>query len=136
MKWDCLKEGRLVKPDPILRAALWTSVPFNLLAAAMLAFPESPLGQIAGLSTPVPLVYRVVLAYFVALFGAAYAWMAWQPTTNRPLIALSAIGKSGVFVLMLILWFLGEVPVQTLLLTIGDLLLAGVFVWRMNRESV
>jgi hypothetical protein len=43
--------------DKIVRGALWTSVPFNLVAAALFAFPGSAVGQLVGLPADVPRIY-------------------------------------------------------------------------------
>ena len=67
-----------MSPDKLVRRALQISVPFNLGAAVLFAFPGSILGRIAGLPTSVPGLYCAMLALFVALFGCAYAWLAVQ----------------------------------------------------------
>jgi hypothetical protein len=118
-----------VDRDRFLRGALWVSVPFNLGAALLFVFPASPLGQLAGLPVPVPPIYGTLLAFFVALFGVAYAWLACQPTINRPLVAFAAIGKAGVFAILALFWLFGEAPGRGVLLATGDLILAGIFAW-------
>jgi hypothetical protein len=77
----------------------------------------------------VPIVYRAFLAFFVVLFGGAYAWLACQTTIDRPLVALSAIGKAGAFVIIFVCWLVGEIPLNGMLAAIGDLVLAGIFTW-------
>jgi hypothetical protein len=119
--------------DKIIRYALWISVAFNLFGALLFAFPASPLGQFAGLPVPVPVIYSMLLAFFVVLFAGAYAWLARQPTIDRPLVAFSAIGKAGSFVLMLILCLLGEIPGRSVLLASGDLIFACIFAWWLLR---
>jgi hypothetical protein len=115
--------------DNLLRRALWVSVVYNFGGALLFAFPSSSLGQFAGLPTPVPPIYSALLAFFVALFGGAYAWLARQPDINRPLVALAAIGKAGVFAVIFVFWLLGEAPGRGVLGAIGDLILAGIFAW-------
>jgi hypothetical protein len=112
-----------------MRGALWVSVVYNVGGALLFAFPSSPLGQLAGLPTPVPSIYGVLLAFFVVLFGGAYAWLACQPTIDRPLVALAAVGKAGVFVVVVTFWLLGEAPGRGVPVAAGDLVLAGVFAW-------
>ena len=115
--------------DAFLRGALWVSVVYNVGAALLFAFPSSPLGQFAGLPTPVPPIYGALLAFFVVLFGGAYAWLARQPTFDRPLVALAALGKAGVFAIIVTFWLLGEAPGRGVLAAAGDLVLAGIFAW-------
>jgi len=118
-----------VDKDKVLRGALWVSVVYNVGAALLFAFPSSPLGQFAGLPTPVPPIYGALLAFFVVLFGGAYAWLARQTNIDRPLVALAAIGKAGVFAVLVTFWLLGEAPGRGVLAAAGDLVLAGIFAW-------
>lgn len=115
--------------DKIIRYALWVSIAFNLFGALLFAFPASPLGQFAGLPVPVPVIYNMMLAFFVVLFAGAYFWLALQPKIDRPLVALSAIGKAGSFLLMVILCMLGEIPSRSVLFASGDLIFACIFAW-------
>jgi hypothetical protein len=111
-----------------MRGALIASSLFNLGGALVFAFPDS-LGQFAGLPTPVPHVYTALLAFFVILFGVGYAWLAWQPIIQRPLVAFSAAGKTGVFAVILVFWILGDAPGRGALMSIGDLIFAAIFTW-------
>ncbi len=85
--------------DKWIRRTLWLSFPFNMGAAVMLAFPASGLGQLVEMPEAVPAIYRALASGLVALFGFAYAWLAMQQEIDRPLVAFSAIGKAGVFLL-------------------------------------
>jgi hypothetical protein len=42
-------------------------------------------------------------------------------------VALAAIGKGGVFVIIALFWLLGELPGLGVLAATGDLILAGAF---------
>jgi hypothetical protein len=126
--------------DNFLRRALWVSVVYNFGGAFLFAFPSSPLGQFVKLPTPVPPIYGALLALFVGLFGGAYAWLASQPTIDRPLVALAAIGKAAVFAVLFVFWLVGEAPGRGVLAATGDLILAGIFAWwllgaRQSAES-
>jgi hypothetical protein len=118
-----------VDKDNVMRGALWVSVVYNVGGALLFAFPSSPLGQLAGLPAPVPPLYGALLAFFVVLFGGAYAWLACQPAIDRPLVALAATGKAGVFAVIVTFWLLGEAPGRGVLVAAGDLVLAGIFAW-------
>ena len=115
--------------EHVLRPALWTAAFFNLAGAYPFAFPGSSMGQFAGLPADAPVVYRAMTALFVLLFGGAYAWLAMQPTINRPFVAFGAIGKALAFVTVVVLWLRGAVPGGGVLAMIGDVLLALVFAW-------
>lgn len=123
--------------DRVLRSALWISVPFNGLAAILLLFPDSFAGQLAGLpAEPVPLFYRATLAFFVAMFGGLYAWIALQPKIPRALIGFSALGKAGVFVLVAIFVLCELAPPRAVLTALGDGVLAAVFAdWLLRSRT-
>ena len=118
-----------MEKDAVMRRALGVSVIYNLAGAFLLAVPSSPLGQLAGVPTPVPPIYRALAGFFVALFGGAYAWLAGQREIDRPLVALAVIGKGGVFAIILVFWLLGEGPGRGVVAASGDLALAGIFAW-------
>jgi hypothetical protein len=115
--------------EHILRPALWTAAFFNLVGTFLFAFPGSRLGQFAGLPPDVPAIYRALVALFVLLFGCAYAWLAMQPTINRPLVAFGAIGKAAAFLIVVLLWLRGAAPASSVSAIVGDLVLAVVFLW-------
>ncbi len=120
--------------DALLRKVLWATVVYNLLAASAFAFPAS-VGQLAGLPVPVPLVYSVMLTLFVLLFAAAYAWLAVQPTIDRPLLGFAAFGKATVFVAAVVLWITGDASWRLIPGATGDLIFAGLFAWWLRATA-
>jgi hypothetical protein len=122
--------------DQFIRRVLWATVVFNLGGGLLFAFPDSVLGQLAGLPAPVPRIYTTLLAFFVLLFGGAYAWLALQPNIDRPLVAFAAIGKAGAFAVIFIFWVLGEAPARGVLAATGDLIFAGLFLcWLLGLDQ-
>ena len=115
--------------EHVLRPALWTAAFFNFAGAAPFAWPGSTLGHFAGLPADAPVIYRAMTALFVLLFAGAYAWLAMQPTINRPFVAFGAIGKAAAFVMVVVLWLTGAVAAGGVLAMVGDILLALVFAW-------
>lgn len=112
------------------RISLWIAFVFNLLAAAVFAVPASALGQWLGLPGSVSPIYSVMVAFFVALFGCAYAWLARRPVIDRPLLVLGCIGKSGAFLIALVLWLCGEATTLLITVALGDLAFAALwFAW-------
>jgi hypothetical protein len=112
----------------MLRAVLWVGAAFNTFAAGALAFPDS-IGSMLALPPVASTFHAWLLAFFVALFGATYAWMARQAAIPRPLVALAAIGKSGVFLIALACWWRGDLGTAALAPAIGDAMFAGLFFW-------
>ena len=110
----------------MMRKILWVGVVFNATAALMLAFPSS-LGALVGLPPVSSVFYTWLLSFFVALFGATYAWLASQPTLNRPIVMLAALGKSGVFVIALACLLRGDIEFRTFSVAVGDLVFASLF---------
>jgi hypothetical protein len=117
-------------PERLTRFSLWLAFAFNLLAAAVFAMPASTLGQWVGLPASVNPIYSVMVAFFVALFGCAYAWLARRPVIDRPLLGLGCIGKTGAFLIAASLWSSGEVSGLLFAVALGDLAFAAVwFAW-------
>jgi hypothetical protein len=114
--------------ETLFRRVLWAGAAFNAFAALMLAFPDR-IGSFTGLPATGPLFYRWMLVLFVTLFGGAYAWLAMQPNICRPLVAMAAIGKTGVLVVSVVCWLLGDIPTESLPPAVVDLAFAGVFAW-------
>lgn len=108
---------------------MWVAALFNVVGAYPFAFPASTPGHLAGLPPHAPIPYRAMTALFILLFAGAYAWLASQPTINRPFVAFGAIGKGAAFVTVVALWLGGAVPGTSVVAIIGDLLLALVFAW-------
>jgi hypothetical protein len=117
-----------VNRDALIRKVLWATVFYNLAGALAFAFPTS-VGQLAGLPTPVAPIYNVLLALFVLLFGAAYLWLALQPTIDRPLVGFAALGKASVFVAAVVLWAVDQGPGWFIPGATGDLIFALLFTW-------
>src|SRR5262249_42818170 len=118
----------------LMRRALLVSAFFNLGGALLFAFPGS-VGQLAGLPGAVPRLYSATVTLFVLLFGGAYAWLARQPRIDRPLVAMSAIGKAGFFVVVLGCWVLSEASGLSVLAASGDLAFAAIFAWWLLGEA-
>ena len=114
--------------DSAIRRILWVAAVFNFGGAFLFAFPESFLGRFIGLPLPVPGIYCAILAFLIALFGCAYMWLATRARIDRPLMAFFALGKSGVFVIVLIAWVLGAAPGKGVITAVGDLIFALLFV--------
>ena len=119
----------------VMRSALWATTALNLGVGMLVAFPSSPLGQLAGLPASGPVLYNSLLAYLVALFGFMYAWLACQPSIDRPLVALAAVGKAGTVVIAVACWLGGQASGRITLLASGDLLFAAIFAWWLLAES-
>jgi hypothetical protein len=124
------------KRDRVVRLTLWASCPFNLAAAYLLAFPASAAGRFVGLPEAVPPLYAALTAFLVALFGFAYGWLGSRPSPDRPLVAVSAIGKIGVFVVASLLWNTGDVSTSVLALAGGDLVFGSIWAgWLVTSAS-
>jgi hypothetical protein len=125
----------LVNRDAFIRKVLWATTFYNLAGGLAFAFPSS-VGRLVDLPLPVAPLYNVLLALFVFLFGAAYAWLALQPTIDRPLVGFAALGKASVFVAAVVLWLLGDGPGWFVPGAAGDLIFAALFTWWLRTGSV
>ena len=116
-----------------MRGILWVGVLFNALVGSMMLFPDS-LGALAAMPPVGSVFYRWMLAFFVLLFAATYGWLALQPVIHRPLVALAAIGKTGVFVIALACLLRGDIQARAVVLSSGDLVFAACF-WLWLRST-
>lgn len=98
-----------------------------------MAFPSSPIGRLVGLPTSVPPVYAAATAFLVCLFGGMYVWLAAQRAINTSMLCLGAIGKAGIFVVALALWFSGAASGPLVLAATGDLAFALLWFWWLLR---
>ena len=57
-----------------------------------------------------PRVYTAFIAVMVTLFAGTYAWLARRPEIDRPLVAFSALGKTGFFAVIFGCWLLARCP--------------------------
>jgi hypothetical protein len=110
----------------VMRRVLWAGAAFNALVALMLMFP-STLGALAALPSVGSIYYHSMLTFFVVLFSATYAWLALEPTISRPVVVLSAVGKTGAFIIALVCLARGEILLRTFSVSIGDMAFAIYF---------
>ena len=118
-----------MKATQVVRTSLWISFPFNLGAAYALALPSSQLGRLLGLSESVDPLYSALCAFLIGMFGFAYAWLALQPKLDQPLLCLGAIGKTGVFVLAVVLWLSQVASGAIVVVASGDVAFALLWFW-------
>lgn len=112
-----------------LRTTLWLSTIFNLVAALIFVLPQTAVGQLLGLPASPDPIYMLMTAYFVALFGLAYGWLARQEVVSKPLLMMGIVGKWGVFVLAVILLISGDVNILLFLVACIDLTFATLWFW-------
>lgn len=114
--------------DRLIRAALWSSVALNALGVAV--FLPAALGQHAPLLPVVaPRFYAAQVGFVIALFCGVYAWLARQRVISRPVVVVGALGKLGFFLLFVVYWAAGDLPLGAVLQATPDLVLAIVFLW-------
>lgn len=116
------------QPDPLIRAALWSSVGLNALGVAVFA-PVALGFQSSLLPIDAPPYFAGQIGFTIALFGAVYAWLALQPNVPRELVAVGGLGKLGFFGLTTAYAAVGIVPTKMALQATPDLVLGAIFLW-------
>lgn len=102
----------------------WLAAAYNLAVGLPLALaPESFLAATGGApAQPGPADMFVPLAgILIAGFGIVYALVALQPARMKPVVWAGVFGKAGVLALSLPPWFRGEVGIDAVALSLGDL---------------
>lgn len=121
--------------EKVLRKALWATVVFNAGAVLMTLLPER-FEQVMAMPPAAPPFHRAMVAFFIALFGACYAWLAMRPVIDRPLLTVGVIGKTGAFVLAVWFWLAGQLPLPIVLAGSIDLAFAAIFAaWLLGDEG-
>ena len=123
---------RSVAVDVLLRMSLWVCFPLNLGAAYVLARPGAWLGQQLGLPAAADPLYAALAAYLVGFFGCVYAWLALQPRPTQPLLAVAALGKLGLFAVVLGLWLLADASPRLVAVGAVDLGFATLWLWWLS----
>jgi len=120
-----------VRPDRVLRSALFASVALNALGVVV--FAPLAVGRPSPL-LPVPLSPFLAgqLGFVIALFGGVYLWLARQPVIHRPLLVVGGLGKLGFFGLAVAYAVAGVVPVQVAVSALPDLVLGALFLWAVR----
>lgn len=80
-------------------------------------------------------LYLWVIAEFVFMMGIGYGYCAWANHAPRIFVAVGAGGKLLFFFTLLAGWFLGDLPLRTPFLAIGDLFFGCLFVVWLLRSS-
>jgi len=73
--------------------------------------------------------YLWLATIWIGSFGALYVWVAVTARSERAFLIIAAIGKFGLFCLMLIFWLKGDFPIGAPLVATGDLISALIFSW-------
>ncbi len=73
-------------------------------------------------------LYLWIITEFVFIMGIGYGYCAWTNHAPRIFIVIGAGGKLTFFVTLLAGWLMGDLPLRTPLLAIGDLFFGCLFV--------
>lgn len=96
------------------------------VGTVMLVFAD-PAAALIGVSGAAASYIVGLAGLLIAMFGVAYAVVAWRPLPNRNLVVIGALGKASAVVLASAHAFAGHIPHVVLLLAAGDLPLALAF---------
>lgn len=122
--------------ESLVRTTLRLSFVFNLVAAWLLVFPASALGQLAGFTVSNSPMHTAISALTIAMLGLAYGWLAQQPAINRPLLTLGAAIKGAAFFIFLVQWLFDAVSLRLVLFASADIVLATLWLgWLVRTRT-
>ena len=99
----------------------------NLIIGGMMLFGANQAAAQLGVSGPAA-GYMVGLGgLLIAIFGVAYALVAYRPLPNRNLVVVGALGKASAVALASYHAMLNHIPQSTYLLAMGDLVFVAIF---------
>lgn len=100
---------------------------WNILAALAFVALRGPALDFLGMEAPRYTAFYNGFFVAVLLFGIGYFQVGRDPSQNRAIVALGAVGKIAVFVLFLTGWRSGELPGLVALAGTVDLVFALLF---------
>jgi hypothetical protein len=99
----------------------------NLVIGGIMLFGADDAAARIGVSGPAASYVVGFGGLLVAVFGVAYALVAYRPLPNRNLVAVGALGKAGAAVLASLHSLAGHIPNNVYQLAMSDLIFAGIF---------
>ncbi|MEL6950975.1 MAG: hypothetical protein AAGM16_12775 [Pseudomonadota bacterium] len=119
-----------------LRLTLIIAALMTALGSWIFLAPDSGLAQQYDLPADVPVLYRALVSFMLAVFAGLYAWMAAQARLLRPLLWLGVFGKGGAFVMVLALFATDQISTGVVSLMIGDGVLSTIWlVWLLRTRE-
>lgn len=120
-----------------LRLTLIVAAMMTALGSWMFLAPDSGLAQQYELPADVPVLYRALVSFMLAVFAGLYAWMATRAELIRPLLWLGVAGKGGAFLMALALFATDQVSMGVVSLLVGDGVLSTIWlVWLLRKREV
>lgn len=99
----------------------------NLIIGGLMLFDADLAAARIGVSGPAAGYIVGFGGVLVAIFGVAYALVAYRPLPNRNLVAIGALGKGAAVVLASWHALQNHIPQSTYLLAMGDLVFVAIF---------
>ncbi|MEM1438204.1 MAG: hypothetical protein AAF545_06075 [Pseudomonadota bacterium] len=120
-----------------LRLILIIAALMTALGSWIFLVPDSGLAEQYDLPADVPVLYRALVSFMLAVFAGLYAWMAAQARLIRPLLWLGVAGKGGAFLMVVALYATDQVSTGVVSLMIGDGVLSTIWlVWLLRTREV
>lgn len=99
----------------------------NLVIGAIMIFAADQAASRIGVTGPAASYIVSFGGLLIAIFGVAYALVAYKPLPNRNLVAVGALGKAGAVLLTSLHALAGHIPNNVYQLGMSDLIFAGIF---------
>lgn len=117
------------------RYCLLVTAIFNLFGTISFLPPVYyPMVNILGLPEATPFGLWVI-ASWIFIFGAGYAWMFVTAKPERLFVGVAAACKITIALCFCIFWLTGDFPLISLFVGCSDFLLAGIFIfWLLQSD--
>lgn len=115
----------------------WLAAAYNFVVGLPLAlFPGAFLEATGGAPAGGSDLFMPLSGVLIAGFGIVYALVALEPERMKPVVWAGVFGKGGVLALSLPPWLRGEVGLDAVVLSLGDLaFLVGFLVFLLTFRS-
>ena len=113
--------------ETLFRISLIATFFMNMAGAVMFLPQVKFLREFGGLPEAGSSFYSLIIALWIFFFGVLYLRLAFSKTRERFFVLVGALGKSSFAVLLAVLAFTGELPLQAAFAGLPDLIIAAIF---------
>ena len=118
--------------DKLTRRVLLASFFYNMVGV-LVFFPWLTLGRRLIGFPEAHFFYLSLVTIWIGSFGVLYLWLAITARDERGFLIIASIGKFAFWTLTVVFWLIGDFPIITPIVALGDLIGAITFTWWLLR---
>lgn len=122
-----------------MRIALLATAALNMIGAAVFVPFFQNFRESNGFPAQSHPLYLWIIASWIFMFGLCYFWLGITGRSERLFLVIAGAGKLTFVFFLFVYWQAGQVPVNTVLGSLCDLLFAvifGIWLWQTRNNSI